>query len=260
MDTHEAVKRHHCLVEEKGYEVVMTVLVGSQNYELDVESSDVDTFSFVMPSFEDLALAREPVSGEFEVEDGKCMYKDMRLALNLLKKTSPNSVECFVSYYQYHNPKYEMVLYKYLSNENGYLNKMVHCNHSHMLYACAGMAHQLTKRNMPAGKRYSHALRLLSMVDVFTTSLDSRSLLTLLPRDYEEAKYAKRNNEAFLEHYYNSGCEYVAQKLDKVREEYTNSSFMEHVELEGQKLVKEFQQELFKLYLKDMLSEESKWN
>jgi len=182
-DVMSAVKHHHRLVEDKGFEVVMTVLIGSQNYGLDTENSDIDTFSFILPSATDLAVAAAPKSGEFEVEDGKCMYKDIRLALNLLKKTSPNSVECFLGKYRYYNPVYADILEKYLDNET-ILNYMIHCNYSHMLYAMAGMAHQLTKRNMPAGKRYSHALRLYSMSDTFFDSIQSGYLLELLPRDY----------------------------------------------------------------------------
>ena len=92
--------------ERLGKRLILLGYGGSYAYGTNIETSDVDTFSFVMPSFEDLAFAREPVSGEFEVEDGKCVYKEIRIALNLLKKTSPNSIEYFLSYYQYHNPNF----------------------------------------------------------------------------------------------------------------------------------------------------------
>ena len=251
-DIHEAVKRHHRLVEEKGYEVVMTSLVGSQNYELDIETSDVDTFSFVMPSFEDLAFAREPVSGEFEVEDGKCVYKDIRIALNLLKKTSPNSIEYFLSYYQYHNPKYEMILYSYLGNES-YMNSMILCNHYHMLYAIEGMARQLTKRNMPAGKRYSHALRLSSMVDVFTSSIQVANLLLPLPRDLNDARVAKRNTEDYMCAYYDEECAKIAQKLSNVRANFVITDYLKKTEKEGIRLIELFQKDLMSTYLKQLM-------
>ena len=246
MDVMKAVERHHQLVRDKGYDTVMTVLVGSQNYHLDVPESDVDTFTFVMPSFDDLAAAKEPVSEEFQVEDGKCMYKDMRLALNLLKKTSPNSVECFVGQYRVFDYWYEQVLKKYL-NDWDKMNYMVHCNYHHMLYAMAGMAHQLTKRNMLAGKRYSHALRLLSMADTYVDSLDSRNLLELLPRDYDEAFSAKRDSREL--DYYNEGCTFVAQKLEKLRDEFQLTDFKAEVETRGMQLVTEFQQELLQYHL-----------
>ena len=73
-----AVKRHHEAVAAKGFLVIMTSLVGSQNYDLDHEHSDIDTFSLVYPPLSDLALAKEPYVGMFEVADGHCEIKDIR--------------------------------------------------------------------------------------------------------------------------------------------------------------------------------------
>jgi hypothetical protein len=56
---------------------------------------------------------------------------------------------------------------------------MIHCNYEHMLYAMAGMAHQLTKRNMPAGKRFSHALRLDDMYYHFMNSPNAMAVLDM---------------------------------------------------------------------------------
>jgi len=252
MDIIEAVKRHHQWVKDKGYETVMTVLIGSQNYCLDNENSDIDTFTFIFPTIDDLSAACEPDSGEFEVEDGKCMYKDIRLALNLLKKASPNSVECFVGAYKYYEPKYATILEKYLDNEY-ILNKMVHCNYSHMLYAMAGMAHQLTKRNMPAGKRYSHALRLYSMKDNFLNFTDTSQLLKLLPRDYQEALHAKRDTLESHNAYYNDGCESIANLLDDCRNEFKKTVIQQAIETEGKQLIELMQYELMHYYIKYIL-------
>jgi len=249
LDLYAAVKRHHNLVAAKGYKCVMTTLIGSQNYGLDIESSDIDTFTFIFPSVEDLAFARAPVSGEFEVEDGKCMYKDIRLALNLLKKTSPNSVECFVGKCHFFEPDYFSILNKFLHNEE-YMNYMVHCNYSHMLYACAGMAHQLTKRNMPAGKRYSHAIRLMDMVDTYLNSLDFRFLLEPLEIHLEEARSAKRDTRESMNDYYNKGCELIAQQLDETREKFVLTEYKEKVEQRGLELIEQLQKELLLEYIK----------
>lgn len=251
-DIMTAVKHHHLLVENKGFEVVMTVLIGSQNYGLATDESDIDTFTFVLPSITGLALAREPASGEFEVEDGKCMYKDIRLALNLLKKTSPNSVECFLGKYRYYNPVYAGILEKYLDNET-ILNYMIHCNYSHMLYAMAGMAHQLTKRNMPAGKRYSHALRLYSMSDTFLDSTQADRLLELLPRDYQEAFDAKHDVTNELDTYYNQMCECIAELLDKRRNCFEMTEYKHEVERKGLNFIESLQKELMHYYIKYIL-------
>ena len=251
-DIMAAVKQHHQFVENEGFEVVMTVLIGSQNYHLDDEKSDIDTFSFVLPSANDLATAEDPCSGEWEVEDGKCMYKDIRLALNLLKKTSPNSVECFLGKYCYYNPVYAGILEEYLDNEDK-IDYMIHCNYTHMLYAMAGMARQLTKRNMPAGKRYSHALRLYSMSDVFIVSLQTSNLLELLPRDYQEAFNAKRDTSGELDVYYNQMCDYIADFLDKLRDCFEITEYKRNVEQRGLNLIERLQKELMSYYMKYIL-------
>ena len=83
------------VIEKFGAQHFMTVLIGSQNYGLDSKDSDIDTFSFVMPSLNDLITGKPPLSFEMDTDDGKCSVKDYRLAFNLLRKPSPNSVECF---------------------------------------------------------------------------------------------------------------------------------------------------------------------
>ena len=242
MNIPKEVKEHHEFIKNLGYEAVMTVLIGSQNYALDNDNSDYDTFTFILPSERDLYLGNDPMSGEVEVADGKCMYKDIRLALNLLKKTSPNSLECFVSRRRYYEPTYADILTKYLDNENT-LNKMLHCNYEHMLYAIAGMAHQLTKRNMPAGKRYSHELRLYSLSENFLNYTHSLKLLQLLPRDYQEALHAKRDTLESHDAYYNDGCESIASLLDSNKEMFNKTQAQQMIETEGLKLIEEMQQE-----------------
>jgi len=252
MNIMQAIKAHHEFIKARGHEVVMTVLIGSQNYRLDNDNSDYDTFTFILPSERDLYLGHDPISGEVEVADGKCMYKDIRLALNLLKKTSPNSLECFVSKLHYYEPKYASILTKYLDNENT-LNKMSHCNYEHMLYAMAGMAYQLTKRNMSAGKRYSHALRLYSMKDNFLNFTDTFQLLKLLPRDYQEALHAKRDTMESHDAYYNDGCVSIANILDDCRDRFKKTPIQHAIEVEGLKLIEEMQQELMHYYIKYIL-------
>ena len=46
----EEVKKKHKLVLSRGENVIFTALVGSQNYGLANENSDIDTYSFILPS------------------------------------------------------------------------------------------------------------------------------------------------------------------------------------------------------------------
>ena len=244
-----AVKRHHDAVAAKGYLVVMTSLVGSQNYDLDDSNSDIDTFSFVFPRLNAIALAQEPEAGEFKVKDGICNYKDIRLALNLLRKASPNSVEYFTSKYKIYNPVFESLLNEYLNN-NTYLWNMIHCNYEHMLYAIAGMAHQLTKRNMPAGKRFAHALRLQNMQHNFLNSPNAGAVLDMLPNsDRDLALIAKRDLNTDNESAYNYECEQTAIRLDIIKDDFKLTEEQEKIQQYGLSLIDSFQWKLFKKYL-----------
>ena len=246
-----AVKRHHEAVQAKGYLVVMTSLVGSQNYDLDHENSDIDTFSLVFPPLGDLALAKEPYAGMFELDDGHCEIKDIRLALNLLRKTSPNSVEYFTSKYKIYNPIFESVLREYL-DDNTKLWNMIHCNYSHMFYAMAGMAHQLTKRNMPAGKRFGHALRLDNMQYHFLHSHNACAVLDMrMGGDRDLALDAKRDKDTSHDDEYNLMCEEIAGKLDVLKENFILSEEQQQIQQTGLALIDSFQWKLFKKYLEE---------
>lgn len=246
----EAVKHHHDEAAAKGHLVVMTSLVGSQNYDLDDDNSDIDTFSLVFPPLRDLANAREPFATCYTSSDGgHCEVKDIRLALNLLRKTSPNSVEYFTSKYKIYNPMFETILKEYL-DDNSKMWHMVHCNYEHMLYAMAGMAHQLTKRNMPAGKRFSHALRLDDMYYHFINSVNAGAVLDLRAGgDRELALSAKRDEEHDEE--YNEQCEQIAARLDTIKDNFILSEEQENIQQIGLAMIDSLQWKLFKKYLEE---------
>lgn len=244
-----AVQRHHDAVAAQGYLVVMTSLVGSQNYDLDHKGSDIDTFSLIYPTLGDLALAKEPYAGMFEYKDGHCEVKDIRLALNLLRKTSPNSVEYFTSKYKVYNPAFAPILKDYL-DDNTKLWNMIHCNYQHMLYAMAGMAHQLTKRNMSAGKRFAHALRLDDMLYHFMNSHNAAAILELRTGgDRDLALAAKLDTNKENDESYNRECEQIAGRLDEYRDNLILDKQMKQTEQYGLALIDSFQWKLFKQYL-----------
>lgn len=247
-----AVKRHHDLITSRGYFVVMTSLIGSQNYDLDTKDSDIDTFSLIFPSLKELAHADDPKAGIIFAEDGHCNFKDIRIALNLLRKTSPNSVEYFASKYRVYNPKFQDILSEYLNN-NGTLWNMIHCNYEHMLYAMAGMAHQLTKRNMPAGKRFAHALRLDDMFYHFFNSPNAGAILEMRPGgDRDLAIAAKNDKDINNDENYNRECEEIADKLDRYKNNFKLDEQTKIIQNSGLTLIDSFQWKLFNKYLEEV--------
>lgn len=247
-----AVRRHHDAVAARGYLVVMTSLVGSQNYDLDDELSDIDTYSLIYPPIWDIADAKEPYSGMFELKDGHCNIKDIRTALNLLRKTSPNSVEYFTSKYKIYNPVFESALRAYLDN-NDRLYYMIHCNYLHMLSSIAGMARQMAKRNMSSGRRYCHALRMDNMMYHYLNSHNAGAVLDMrMGGDRDLAMIVKRDMD--IEHgiEYEIQCEQIANKLTNIKDSFVLTDEQYRTQQIGESLINSFQWRLFKKYLEEI--------
>lgn len=186
---YEALYAHHENVKQRGFSPVMTVLVGSQNYDLATESSDYDTFTFILPTLKDIATLKNPVSKTYDGEDGHINIKDIRLALNLLRKTNPNSVECFATKYKKTEEGYEWM--------HAFPPYALRCDSQNMMDAIGGMAHQMSKRNMTPGKRLAHILRMHCMVyrymdidaDILSMTGEEHRLATKAKLDPDNPKW-----------------------------------------------------------------------
>ncbi len=245
MNIMEHVKAHHNKIASLlGGEVVMTSLIGSQNYELDTENSDYDTFSLVLPSFEDLAFAKDPAAGEYDVGDGKCMYKDIRIALNLLKKPSPNSLEIFFSDYVYINPRYEEIIDNYIKYPP-HAQYVMHCNYQHMIDACTGMSVQLSKRNMPSGKKLAHAIRMKNMLPYYLDNLYAKDILKIHnPRDLLLARKVK----PITDKNFDEVCTEIAHYICLLGKNFNKTERHTEVEKLGIAYVEQFQFDIMNKY------------
>lgn len=221
----QAVQYHHNNVVEnykrRETEVLMTVLIGSQNYNIASDSSDIDTVSFVLPNITEIASLRDPVATEYELDDGKCIVKDIRAALNLLMKTNPNSVEWFCSNYNIYNSNYEHMLKKFFDKKHR--SEFLYCDLFQMENSCRGMAKQLKNRNMPAGKKYSHALRIRDMFVSYILG-DTDNILKFRNEETRLiAAEAKRCNDESRNEEFQQKSEEVADEISKMIEELNNT-------------------------------------
>lgn len=88
--------------------IVGIFLQGSQNYELDIEGSDVDTKLIVVPTLEDIIFNKPPVSTTYVRANNEHIdLKDIRLMFQTFRKQNLNFVEILFTKFKIINPIYE---------------------------------------------------------------------------------------------------------------------------------------------------------
>lgn len=106
----ERVRQHHVEALKYFHEdrIVGIFLQGSQNYGLDLPTSDVDTKLIVVPTFQEIALNSKPVSTtHVRANDEHIDFKDVRLYMETFKKQNLNFLEILFTDYYIINPLYE---------------------------------------------------------------------------------------------------------------------------------------------------------
>lgn len=97
--------------------IVGIFLQGSQNYGLQIPGSDVDTKLIVTPTFEEIAMNRQPVSTtHIRANEEHIDFKDIRLYVQTFRKQNLNFLEILFTDYKYINPMYEKEWKKLIAN------------------------------------------------------------------------------------------------------------------------------------------------
>ena len=97
-----------CRNQFKDDQIVMLALVGSQNYNLATEASDMDTKLTVLPSVEDIISNKPAVSTTYIREDDEHIdFKDLRLMFPTLLKQNVNYLEQLFASQYIINQEYE---------------------------------------------------------------------------------------------------------------------------------------------------------
>ena len=106
------VEEHLAEVIDNNYfrlkDIFFIALEGSQNYRLDLPSSDIDTKLIVLPNFNDFVLNHKPVSTTHIRENGEhTSFTDVRNYFNSLRKQNINFIETLFSPWIIVNTMYE---------------------------------------------------------------------------------------------------------------------------------------------------------
>lgn len=125
-----------------GYNVLGVFLQGSQNYQLDYPSSDIDTKAILIPSFIDFVLNRKPVSTTLVLPSNEHIdLKDIRLMHECFRKQNINFIEILFTKYRYLNPEYEAIYQPMFDNNE----KIAHYNNYAAVNCIAGMVYEKHK-------------------------------------------------------------------------------------------------------------------
>ena len=121
-NTLKRVKDHYeeSLEYFKPNQIVLCALQGSQNYSLDLPTSDVDTKLIVLPSFKDIVLASKPISTtHIRANDEHTDWKDIRLYMDTFRKQNLNFLEILFTDYKIIYPEYEAYWNILIKNREG---------------------------------------------------------------------------------------------------------------------------------------------
>ena len=89
-------------------QIIGIFLQGSQNYGLELPTSDVDTKLIVAPSFEEIAMNKKPVSTtHIRTNEEHIDFKDIRLYKQTFRKQNLNFLEILFTPFYIINPKYK---------------------------------------------------------------------------------------------------------------------------------------------------------
>lgn len=104
----ERLQRDYNTITNKyGLECVGVFVYGSQNYNLDTPTSDIDTKAIVIPSVKDIIFTSGEIKKQIEWEDGICDIHDMVSMHKSFKKQNINFLEILFTEYKFINPEYE---------------------------------------------------------------------------------------------------------------------------------------------------------
>lgn len=98
-----------------GYEVVGVFLFGSQNYNCDIETSDIDVKAVVIPTPEQMITGNIKISKSLIRTTGELTVFDIYSFIKSLKKQNINFLETLFTPYYILNPKYESIYTQLIS-------------------------------------------------------------------------------------------------------------------------------------------------
>jgi len=165
---------------KQGFEVAYICVYGSQNYGLDIHTSeymsDIDMKAVIIPTLEQMVNNNKPISKTQDTKYGQVDIKDIRPFIDNLKKANPSYIECLFTKHYLLSSNYEIADHVLAILNSG--EDLCKAQSVQMMKAMYGMIKEKQKalcHPYPSikdkidkfgycGKQLSHAYRLLLMM------------------------------------------------------------------------------------------------
>lgn len=136
----ERVRKHYDYLTSLGLNVVAIFAQGSMNYGLYIEDedykSDVDTKAIVLPTLDDLVYGNKMKSTKYDFEGEQIDVKDIRVMVDMWKKSNPAYLEILFTPYRIVNPKFMYDIDKILDMKDD----IVKMNYPQLAKCISGMS------------------------------------------------------------------------------------------------------------------------
>ena len=177
------------------HQILMLGLYGSQNYEMDSETSDIDAECFIFPSHDDIVYAYSLYSTCIETQYGTCHIKDIRLAFNELRKSSPNILELLATPYMIVNREYYFLINQFCK----YINHFASLDYFRLMHGYEGLFNRYL-RDIENPKNFANALRIYDYMTGILCGDDYNTFTNNYSHEYfTKIKYSKEISKEKLE-------------------------------------------------------------
>lgn len=170
---YKALERHRRFATEifdNSQNIIGCFLIGSQNYHLSDEESDVDTVVLVAPTLKEIATNKKPISKTYIQPNGEhTTIKDIRLFVEGIKKGRLECLEILHTVYfiingNWHNSVAFNYYLLYFIKQNK--EKIARLNERAVIQAATGMIKSCNRKNAKPKDLY-HSIRLKSFLQKY---------------------------------------------------------------------------------------------
>ena len=263
------LREHYEEAISLGHEILVIVVQGSQNYNLDIYNerykSDVDTKAIVLPSFEDFVKGKSPVNTtHIRANNEHIGLKDIRVMFDTFKNQNVQFLEILFSDYYIVNEKYK----HYWEELRSIAEDIVHCHPSKTVKVLSGISMEKVKalcHPYPSiidkiekygydPKQLHHILR----VNVFLAEyIKGKSFKECLTNKYcrQQLLDIKTGNHVYSKEEAVQMAEYFDKKTKEMKEKFIEENGMDIVSVEPYNMLNNIKYRILKDHFREEIKE-----